>query len=181
MVTGEPLDTSVKTEAFDLDDSKTCQSLPNYPISVAWASGAFVNSRLLICGGAFLTTNHQKLCYSIGPNEIEWTLSGELAVATSGAASLEINDTLLIMGGVSGYSQTRTAIFDAKTGTSTEGPNMEYLFYHSCAVKINSTTVLITGGYTQEIRTRYLLLLNPFLLLLVLGKLFYLLEYVRHL
>ena len=142
MITGYPQSTSVKTESFDVVTLTTCQSLPAYPLAIGVATGAFVNSRVVICGGASFSATSQ--CYSIGKNETEWKLVGNMITPRYAAASVEIDNKLVIFGGKdatgSNYLQS-TEEFDVETRTSKAGPNMPLGIYHHCAVKLNETTV----------------------------------------
>ena len=145
MTTGSPTSTSVKTESFNLVASVTCQSMPDYPLAVWHAFGAFVNHRVVICGGY---APHISQCYSLGSKETAWKLNGNLITARYGAASAEINDKLLIFGGsgTTGYLQS-TEELDVEAGTATQGPNMPLGIVYPCGVKINNSTVMIIGGY----------------------------------
>ena len=150
VTTGIPTITSVKTESFDVDASTTCQSLPAFPSTSFGATGAFVNNKVVICGGAGLGTK----CYTLGRNENTWTLSGNTIASRLGSASLEINNKLVIFGGL---KLSSTEEIDVDTGTATAGPNMPLEIYLPCAVKLNTTTALIIGGYdgSSELRSTY--------------------------
>jgi len=146
VTTGAPQPPSVKTEAFDAIASTTCQSLPDYPLPVYSATGAFISSKLVVCGGSYpVTTN----CYTLSKNDNTWKLSGNLITPRYGAASVEINNKLVIFGGInnSGQYLQSTEEFDADNGISTAGPNMPLALSNHCAVKVNDTTVLIIGGF----------------------------------
>ena len=149
VITGYPQSTSVKTESFDVVTLTTCQSLPAYPLAIGVATGAFVNSRVVICGGASFSATSQ--CYSIGKNETEWKLVGNMITPRYAAASVEINNKLVIFGGydISTIFQSTEEI-DVETGTATAGPNMPLAIWGHCAVKLNTTTVLIIGGRPDE-------------------------------
>ena len=140
---------SFKTESFDLAASTTCQSLPDYPLDVDSATGAFVSSRVVICGGFEFSTTSQ--CYSLGQNETEWKPSGNMTALRHGAASVEINNKLVIFGGYYNGHLQSTEEFNEETGTATAGPNMPLAVREHCAVKLNSTTALIIGGSGYEI------------------------------
>ena len=100
MTTGTPTSASVKTESFDLlVASTTCQSLPAYPLSVDSATGAFVNTKIVICGGDGGGSPTTSNCYTLSRNETAWKLSGNLITPRLGAASVEINSKLVIFGG----------------------------------------------------------------------------------
>jgi len=146
VTTGDP-NSSVKTEAFDVVASTTCQSLPAYPLTMYSATGAFVKAKLVICGGQYPITSN---CYTLSRTENTWKLSGNLITPRLGAASVEINNKLFIFGGADdpwAYSYLQsTEEFDVDSGTSTAGPNMPLGIAYHCAVKVNDTTVLIIGG-----------------------------------
>ena len=86
------------TEAFDLDTSKTCESMPAFPMLTSNAMGTFVDGKLVICG-LCASCGYITQCYSIGPNDTTWQLIGNMNIPIYSAAAVEINDKLLIMGG----------------------------------------------------------------------------------
>ena len=148
-----------ETESFDLDASKTCGStLPAYPKlkKVTGATGAFVSGKLVICGGWLGGTAVSNQCHSIGPNGAAWQPAGNMTKPRANAASVEINEKLLIFGGYEypnageyplyGYLDSIEEL-DLEAETSTLVPaSMPSPVEMHCAVKINSTTVLIIGG-----------------------------------
>ena len=142
VATGYTVDFSyvVGTESFDVLALTTCQSLPDYPLSVAEATGAFVNNKVVICGGDGGGTK----CYTLGKDENTWTLIGNMNTARVGAVSVEINNKLVIFGGQRFASSTEE--FDVVAGTSTTGSDMPLAIIWSCAVKLDSSTVMIIGG-----------------------------------
>ena len=147
VTTGQPKSTSVKTESFDAIAQTTCQSVPDYPLQVDEATGAFVNSKFVICGGRPTTSN----CYTLSRNETAWKPSGNLVTPREAAASVEINNKLVIFGGYNaGYLQS-TEKFDGDNGISKAGTNMPWAIGYHCAVKVNETTALIIGGYGSSI------------------------------
>ena len=148
MTTGEPRTTSVKTESFSFDvgASTTCQSMPAYPSTIGYATGAFVSSRVVICGGYPPTPK----CYTLAQHDTQWKLNGNLITPRWGAASVEINNKLVVFGGFnSGAYLDSTEEFDVVTGTATTGPSMPLAMRFHCAVKLNTTTVLIIGGMVE--------------------------------
>ena len=150
MVTGNPdygSPTAAKTEAFDLSASTTCQSLPDFPVEVTLAAGAFVNNRVAICGsggGSIIAP-----CYTLAQNENTWTRIGNLQLPRFGAASVAIGNKLVFFGGLDSSTKMflqSTEELDVETGTTTPGPNMPDSFAFHCAVKLDATRVLIIGG-----------------------------------
>ena len=158
MTTGSPTSSADKTEAFDVVASTTCQSLPAYPLSTDSATGAFVNTKAVICGGYPAITN----CYTLSKSENTWKLSGNLITGRESAASVEINNKLVVFGGYNyGVYLESTEEFDADSGTATAGPNMPLPIGFHCAVKVNDTTVLIIGGYDGSSRLSSSYFYNP--------------------
>ena len=117
--------------------------MPAYPMQVGFATGAFVNSRVVICGGLYPFTSQ---CYSLGQNETAWKPSGNLTTPRWGAASVEMDNKLVIFGGYLYDHLNATEEIDAETGTVSTGPTMPLGIAWHCAVKLNSTTALIIGG-----------------------------------
>ena len=106
---------------------------------VTHATFAFVNGKLVICGGYPSKTE----CYSIGPKDTAWQPAGTMTIKRNEAPSEEINDKMLIFGG---WGVHTIEEMDVQAATSTLGPSMPLARYSPCASKINSTTVLIIGG-----------------------------------
>lgn len=151
MTAGWQVSTVGITESFDVVDRTACLSMPAYPFGVAEATGAFVNSRIVVCGGyldLMSTTTDQ--CYSLGPNETTWKPSGNLLTPRQAAASIVMNDKLLIFGGynTAGYLQSTEEMDE--TGKATLGPSMPLTIKHHCAVKINHNTAVIIGGADES-------------------------------
>ena len=151
MTTGWLTLSVLSTEFFEEDESTACLSMPSYPFPVAEATGGFVNSRVVICGGYhdWASTPVTSQCYSLGPNETEWMPNGNLITPRFAAASVVMNDKLLIFGGYNtGYLQTTEEMDIA--GRATLGPSMPFAIKHHCAVKVNPTTALIIGGADES-------------------------------
>ena len=61
------------------------------------ATGGVVLGNVVICGGA-----HSKTCYKLGTDDCQWKWLKALSTVRSGAASIVIDDYLLVMGGDNG-------------------------------------------------------------------------------
>ena len=154
VVTGIPSNLANKTEAFDLTTSKRCPDLPPYPLAIYFASGAFINNRLVICGGTYPITGQ---CYSLGPKETAWQEAGTLKTPRYVAASTELNGKMITMGGNSNGALQSTEIMDAETKLSTYGPNLPTTLFGFCMVKVNASRVLLIGGYVDNKSVRTVL------------------------
>ena len=144
------------TESFDVVDKTACLGMPAYPFRVAEATGAFVYSKVMICGGysdGISTPTGQ--CYSLGPNETTWKPNGNLITPRQAAASVVMNDKLVIFGGynAAGYILSTEEMDEA--GKATLGPSMPLTTKHHCAVKINHNTALIIGGADESVSIKF--------------------------
>ena len=144
--------TAVMTESFDVVASTTCQSLPDYPLEGLGATGAFVNNKVVICGGTGGTN-----CYTLGRNEKTWTLIGNMIAYRAAAAAVAFNNKLVIFGGYDPDNNRllSTEEIDVDTGTATAGPDMPFINGFHCAVKLDAKTALIIGGVTDDRTSTY--------------------------
>jgi hypothetical protein len=145
VTTGDPRDTSVKSEVIDLEDSNNfCNDLEDYPIQVHGAVGGLLNQvDALVCGG-YPYTN---VCYV----ENQPGQSSEMLEKRGFSASLTLNSThLWITGGHNGYERLQTSEFVSIGQPSVKGADLPYAVNLHCLVRVNSSTALLCGGYNGQ-------------------------------
>jgi hypothetical protein len=134
-----------KSEVIDLEDSgNICQDLEDYPIQVFGAIGGLLNQvDPLVCGGWYPYT---KSCYIVNqPNQ-----SSEMLEERRDSASLTLNSThLWITGGSNGNGRLQTSEFVSIGQPAVKGPDLPYAVYRHCLVRVNSSTALLCGGYSN--------------------------------
>ena len=72
MTTGRPEAGSVKTESFQLSTLKKCQALPDSPLAVDAAFGAFVNKQVLVCGAGLKNGTVANRCFTLSSAQKQW-------------------------------------------------------------------------------------------------------------
>ena len=120
-----------------------------YPNNLAYASGGFVENKMIICGGSFSdgADRFNVSCYSFG-NENEWQLhSSPKDNVASGSAAIPLFNGLWITGGIVGsprqhLDSTEIVLLN---GTRVEGIKLPLPLKWHCAVKHNDIAILLGG------------------------------------
>lgn len=151
LITGKSKYFSTNSEVLNFDVNKVCQ-IPPYPKWIVAASGAIINSKLIICGGA-LPTSTSTACFSLEPMGHTWQNTGNLLRPRGGAAAIETNGKLFVTGGWNEKDQIlqSTELFDESTMQSTFGPDLPVKIAMHCMVKLNSSMAMIIGGMENSI------------------------------
>ena len=140
--------TATKTELIDLStaSNKQCE-LGDYPIEVYKATGGLVKQRPVICGGYPATSD----CYTL--KQGTWQFLSSMSEKRKGASSAVLNDRLWVAGGKDdGGNTLKSTEYIHPNGAVTTGPPLPEPLSGHCIVKLNSTTVLLTGSYTSSMR-----------------------------
>ena len=136
-------------EVIDLEStSTTCKSPANLPAKVyATVGGLQFNENPIICGGRQNNISSNR-CYSFENNN--WVSSDSMnSVREFGAAARLQDGSLLVTGG---YSGVGSAVLNSTEILTEEGwknkipLHLGAIRYH-CMVTVNSTTVMVIGGY----------------------------------
>ena len=136
-------------EVIDLEStSTTCKSPANLPAKVyATIGGLQFNENPIICGGRQNNISSNR-CYSLENNN--WVSSDSMnSVREFGAAARLQDGSLLVTGG---YSGVGSAVLNSTEILTEEGwknkipLHLGAIRYH-CMVTVNSTTVMVIGGY----------------------------------
>ena len=141
-------------QVADLQSTRKCKGLPDYPLPVSGSAGAVVNDFPVICGG----TNNEanvKECYihELTPDN-KWRLLGNLKTERSDHASIELQGKLWVTGGKNRYGETlslSTTEFISTTGVALFGPELPQKREKHCMVKLMDGKVMILGGKPNTI------------------------------
>jgi hypothetical protein len=150
VTTGNPFSPSNKSEVIDLEDaSNICQELDDYPIKAEGAVGGLFNEvDPVVCG-----STHVNICYMV--NQPDQSL--EMLEIRGFAASLTLNRThIWITGGIRSvdWTRTKTSEFVSIGQPAVKGPDLPYSVHSHCLVRINSSTVLLCGGFNVHFVTK---------------------------
>ncbi len=157
--------TTNSIEVIDLESpNKTYKNLPDFPLAVIGAFGGLgYEDNPIICGGSVTSTSYSNKCYSL--NVSEWIsspnmMSAEAYAAVSVSPKLTTsNSNLFVTGGFNSSSPSNTVEILTPNGWETLPQFLPVSIYWHCSVLINSTTVMIIGGYqngTYSNNTYYL-------------------------
>ncbi len=85
--------------------SNSWKRLPDLPASVAYGSMAYVNGFYVIVGGLVISQGYQQPGAILTFNGSEWTLTSQQEqYPTAYAASVQVNNTLIVLGGLTTYN-----------------------------------------------------------------------------
>ena len=118
-----------------------------YPNNLAYASGGFVENKMIICGGSFSdgADRFNVSCYSFG-NENEWQLhSSPKDNVASGSAAIPLLNGLWITGGSAGGKQLDSTEIVFLNGTRAKGITLPLPVKFQCAAKHKDIAILIGG------------------------------------
>jgi hypothetical protein len=138
---------SQKSEIIDLDDATNeCKPFPDSPFDNAElvSAGLLDDNTILMCGG----TKSQH-CYIMTSERVTQSAKAILPDVIAGSVSVMLsNNTLWITGGLRNSNLTDTE-YVSPDGTMS-GPIMPVSNRWHCIVAVNSSTVLLTGGYDDS-------------------------------
>jgi hypothetical protein len=135
-------------EVLNLASSaSTCQNPPNFPATVYAAIGGLgFKENPILCGGRQNGASSNK-CYSLENNE--WVSSVSMNSVRAYASAAQLQDGKLLVTG--GYDDSGSYLNSAEmlTGEGWESniPSLPVIIYDHCMVTVNSTTVMVIGGY----------------------------------
>ena len=136
------------TEIIKVNENCTT-TLPDYPMDLRAATGMYVDEAIIICGGY---TPHNNKCYQLKKEEQSFELVHTMEEKRYHAKSILVHGKMLVLGGYTGNSMTRTAEFinnqilnDTEFNLNIELP--EPVFSHTIH-NINKMTSILIGGYT---------------------------------
>ena len=134
------------TEILDLSGNCTA-SLPNYPTKIRYATGQFLDGKVIICGGA----PHTSDCYQLSKNSSSFEiLSPSMQEKRDDAKSIVIQDHIWVTGGHAFYNRLSSTEF-IKSSTTSQSLPMENMqlpepVYRHAIIALNATTSMLIGG-----------------------------------
>ncbi len=135
-------------EVINLASSaSTCQNPPNFPATVYKAIGGLgFKQNPILCGG-YQNDARSNKCHSLKNNE--WVSSANMNSVRIEAAALQLQDSqLLVTGGYDGsVSNLNSAEMLTEEGWESNIPSLPVIVLAHCMVTVNSTTVMVIGGY----------------------------------
>jgi hypothetical protein len=127
--------------------SSTCKNPPNFPATVYVAIGGLdFKGNPILCGGVQNGVGSNK-CYSLENNE--WVSSASMNSIRVDAAAAKLKDgKILVTCGLDGSgSSLNSAEMLTEEGWESNIPSLPVTIYSHCMVTVNSTTVMVIGGY----------------------------------
>ncbi len=134
-------------EVINLASSaSTCKNPPNSPAIVYTAIGGLeFKGNPILCGGEQNGARSNK-CYSLENNE--WVSSASMNSVRVYAAAAQLQDgKLLVTGGLNGSAYLKSAEMLTEEGWESNIPSLQVTIVAHCMVTVNSTTVMVIGGY----------------------------------
>jgi hypothetical protein len=138
-------------EVINLASSvSTCKNPPNFPSTFFAAIGGLgFKENPIICGGD-QSSGYSNKCYSLENNE--WVSSASMNSERYAAAAAQLKDGKLIVTGGSddsdgSYSDLNSAELLTEEGWESNIPSLPVTINGHCMVTVNSTTVMVIGGY----------------------------------
>ncbi len=159
------------TEVIDLESPiTTCKTLPNFPLNVSGAFGGLgFEDNPIICGGSDTSTSYSNKCYSLKASE--WISSPDMKSGKAYAAVLVSPNVttlakLFVTGGFNSSSYLNTIDVLTPNGWKTLPQSLPINVDLHCSVYVNSTTMMIIGGYqsTRWLTNTYFFNINDHIL-----------------
>jgi hypothetical protein len=137
-------------EIIDLSmSSSTCQDLPNLPIATYGSFGGLIQQDYpLFCGGG---NGHEKKCFAYkGGSWQESALlkTNRVWASYSPSPFLQNPHSLLVVGG---GENVNTLEHFSENDWRMDLPRLPVTIHQGCMIKINSTTVMVVGGYQNKL------------------------------
>jgi N-acetylneuraminic acid mutarotase len=141
-------------EVINLASSaSTCQNPPNFRAqNYAAIGGLWFKGNPILCGG-FHNSSYSNKCYSLENNE--WVSSDIMKSIRVDAAATKLKDgKLLVTGGIDGSGgfayPLKSAELLTEDGWVSNIPSLPVTISYHCIVTVNSTTVMVIGGYQNN-------------------------------
>ena len=118
---------------------------PDHPRKISGATGGFLGTIFLTCGGYDIEEGYTEKCYEIG-SEGSFHSFASMMEKRKYASSIVLDDeTIWILGGRSSKILSSTE-YIFSDGRNEEGPPMPIALYQHAIVKINETTSFLGRG-----------------------------------
>jgi hypothetical protein len=143
-------------EILDLNSSATtCRNPPNFPATVYGSFGGLgLSKNPMVCGGLqngdYAFSNR---CYILENNE--WVSSAGMTSIRAFAAAAQLRDgKLLVTGGYNSSTDLNSAEVLTEEGWESSIPPLPVTIFYHCMVAVNSTTVMVIGGFQDGYESR---------------------------
>jgi hypothetical protein len=130
--------------------TSTCKNPPNFPARVYAAIGGLgFKENPFLCGGV-QNNARSKECYSLENNE--WVSSASMNSVRVDAAAAQLQDGKLLVTGGYYFSASAHKSVELLTeeGWVSNIPSFPVTISYHCIVTLNSTTVMVIGGYQNN-------------------------------
>ena len=127
----------------------------NHPKALLGSTGAFINNKMVICGGS---DGHpgfggtcKKECYIIEQESSSFHV--DMIQKRAYAASVVIADNLWILGGYDNFvmePQRTSEYISTIDGITWPGPNLPISLYNQAVVDINQSCIMLIGGFDGD-------------------------------
>ena len=132
--------------------ASTYKNPPNFPATVNAAIGGLgFKENPIICGG-YQNDARSNKCYSLENND--WVSSASMNSVRTSAAAAQLKDgKLLVTGGEDDSGSLNSAEMLTEDGWESNIPSLPATNWGHCMVTVNSTTVMVIGGYQNGQRS----------------------------
>jgi len=139
------------SEILNIDrSSKRCHSLPEYPTKVASATSAYIDGKVIVCGGQDSEQVFNQ-CYALTSATSEWVGFFPLPEPLWDMSSSVIDGKWFITGGRNRFGRAQAKTYIYNNGLFEPGPQLPALKFGHCQITINDTHVFFAGGdYDQN-------------------------------
>ena len=149
LIGGWPQTNSKITEGYILNTGESLLEFPTFPFEIYSQTGGLISKNtIMICGG-YHTPDFLTNCYTLTDENGYFEQSASLHVPRLKSASVVTKNGLWITGGFHGWNENNTFLSSTEFVTPTQalmGPEMPYAITGHCIIKIDESTVILTGG-----------------------------------
>jgi len=158
--------TSAQSEILEFPSSQSntpcTATIPDYPLGQVWGTvGAVIQDKIVLCGGAYwggdVPLFWSEECFFLEQNAEDKSLYWEKFPsmnrkrAWASSAVLADGSWLVMMGqGQSGEMTHTSEIYNISTQSWTTGPEFPLMQSGHCTVSLNTTHLLLVGGWKSE-------------------------------
>jgi hypothetical protein len=136
-------------EVIDLESPATiCKNQPNFPVTIFGGIGGLgFKENPIICGGN-QNGDYSNKCYYLENNQ--WLSYLNMRSVRYFAAAAQLQDgKLFVTGGYNNTTMSNSAEILFEDGRESNIPSLPVGFAEHCMVAVNSTTVMLIGGFSQ--------------------------------
>jgi hypothetical protein len=136
-------------EVINLGSSvMTCKKPPNFPATIFGSIGGLdFKNKPIICGG-IQNGDFSNRCYSLNNNV--WVSTVSMNSARRNAAAVQLQDGRILVTGGNNGAYLKSAEMLTEQGWDSKIPSLPVTIAVHCVVAVNSTTVMVIGGYQNN-------------------------------